>query len=144
MAMKVTARMKKLREAYLGEARGDHGVACRLAGYKLTPGTSPAHAWNVLKRRNPGWIAALELELQTSMTMRGKEIDERLTALARDPSHRDHYKALELLAKMSGKLKDQVIVVSRDQLNRELDSLIGVLKSQRETELPTHSGVQES
>jgi hypothetical protein len=63
--------------------------------------------------------------------MKGREIDERLSNLARDPSHRDHFKALEILAKMSGKLKEQLVVVDRRTLNTELDSLIGVMREQR-------------
>lgn len=63
--------------------------------------------------------------------MKGREIDERISNLARDPTHRDHYKALELLAKMSGKLKEQLVVVDRRTLNSELDALIGVMREQR-------------
>jgi hypothetical protein len=131
MTHKVTVRMKALRAAYLGDARGDKGAACKLAGYSIPAGCSPSQPWNVLKRRNPAWIAALEEEFNTSMIMKGREIDERLAALARNPDHRDHYKALELLAKMSGKLKEQLIVVDRRTLNSELDALIGVMREQR-------------
>lgn len=130
--MKITRRMERLRAAYLGDARGDPGMACTLAGYKQNPNTSPAHAWHVLKRRNPKFIASLEQEFIDQMIMKGREIDERLTAIARDPEHRDHYKALELLAKMAGKLKEQVVVVDRKALYTELDALIAAERAQRE------------
>jgi hypothetical protein len=131
MNHKVTKRMERLRAAYLGESRGDAAEACKIAGYKCAPGVSPSQPWSVIKRRNPQWIAALEKEFNDNLIMKGREIDERLSNLARDPSHRDHFKALEILAKMSGKLKEQLVVVDRRTLNTELDSLIGVMREQR-------------
>lgn len=138
--MKLTKRMQRLRAAYLGEARGDAGMACQIAGYKAGPTGSPSQPWSVLKRRNPEWIAGLEKEFNDNLIMKGKEIDERISNLARDSSHRDHYKALELLAKMSGKLKEQLVVVDRRTLNSELDSLIALMREQRATaEAPQRS-----
>ena len=130
--MKWTNRLKTLKAAYLGEARGDGALACSIAGYKM-----PAQAWLNFKKRQPQEAARWEEEFRDQLIMKGREIDERLAALARDPSHRDHYKALEALAKMSGKFKDTVIVIDRKKLDAEFDELVSTMLAAKQAQ---HAG----
>jgi len=71
------------------------------------------------------------------MVMQPREVDERLAAVARDPKHKDHVKALELLARMHGKLDTKLLVggIDRSALNKELDAMLEMLKGQRAAEL---------
>jgi hypothetical protein len=70
------------------------------------------------------------------MVMSSREVDERLAAVARDPTHKDHVKALELLARMHGKLETKLLVgsIDRPTLNKQLDTMLESLTAQRAVE----------
>lgn len=133
MSLKWTNRLRTLKAAYLGEARGDGAEACRIAGYRI-----PAQAWLNFKKRQPQEAARWEEEFRDQLIMKGREVDERLAALARDPSHRDHYKALEAIAKMHGKFKDTIIVIDRKKLDTEFDELVSTMLAAKTAQLATN------
>lgn len=101
--------------------------AARQAGYKW-----PAKQASKLKSAWPDLWEKAEQSARESLVMGGREVDERLAAIARDPQHRDHYKALELLARIHGKLNDKFTVeVNRAELNKQLDALIATMVQHR-------------
>lgn len=136
--------------AYKGEARLNATEAARLAGYSF-----PEVVGSRVRRRYKELFDEAEAEIRDNLIMKGEELDQRITSLARNTAHRDHYKALELLARMHGKLSDKVnVTIERPALNAQLDELIrqmaisravhiGVEVTAEDALLPIETGDQE-
>ena len=124
------ARSRKLRalvEAYKGQAALNATEAARLAGYAFPEVAGPR-----LKKRYPEVFEQAEQEFRESLRMSPEELDERITSLARNSKHKDHYKALELIARMYGKLSEKVhVTLDRGSLNGQLDSMLTMLLQSR-------------
>ena len=57
-----------------------------------------------------------------------EEVQIRLAALARDPLHKDSFRALELMAKIHGLMSDKVdITLTRKDLQTDVGAAIGQL-----------------
>jgi hypothetical protein len=129
---RLTAKVKSFLAAYEGPCALDGTKAARQAGYRW-----PDKAASRLKAKWPELIAKAEDAFRAKMVMSAREVDERLAAVARDPKHKDHVKALELLARMHGKLETKLLVggIDRNALNKELDAMLDMLKEQRAAEM---------
>lgn len=122
------------------KAGGDARKAAKLAGYKR-PGMQATR----LLRRYAERIAQDRAARQATAQATEAEILERLTAIIRDPSHRDHLKAVELGLRVHGKLSDKAHVEEpKSALVREIGLLIEGIGGMRKgpktliaTSLPT-------
>lgn len=124
-------RVKQFFALYGGECRLNAGEAAKKAGY----------AWGEtigckLKRRYPRTTEVVENGFLQSLSLQPNEIHEHLTAIARDPGHKDRFRALELAAKIHGMTSDKLqITMTRNQLLSAVDEEIAaILASQKETE----------
>lgn len=133
---RLTPKIKAYFEILAGPAAMNATAAASKVGYK-----HPASAGHRINKLWPQLLEKARSKYLDSLVMSAREVDERLAAVARDPKHKDHVKALELLARMHGRLETKLLVggIDRSSLNKELDAMLDVLKKQRagETE-PTH------
>lgn len=121
-------------EAFKGPARGNVTEAARVAGYSF-----PEKVGHRVYKRYRELFDQAEDELRQSLKVGGEELDERISELARNPKHKDHYKALELLCRLHGKLSDKVhVTLDRATLNTQLDELLTLMLSSR---APIHNVV---
>ena len=129
---RLTGKIKAFLAAYEGPCGLDGTKAAAHAGYR-----HPSKAASRIKAAWPELVGEAEERYRAMMVMQPREIDERLAAVAREPTHKDHVKALELLARMHGKLDTKLLVggIDRSALNKELDSMLEMLKGQRAAEL---------
>lgn len=124
---RMTAKAKALLAAYGGVARLNLTEAARIAGYSA-PATQ---GWN-LRRKWPEEFARVEDEFKRRLAISDEELDEIISNLARNPKHKDHYKAVELVCRLKGKLSEKVqITLDRPTLNRQLDELVALMVSSR-------------
>jgi hypothetical protein len=128
---RLTGRAKAFFANLAGPCALDGTKAAAMAGYR-----HPQKAASRLKAKWPDLVQHAEDTYRERMVMSAREVDERLAAVARDPKHKDHVKALELLARMHGKLETKLLVggIDRSTLNKEIDALLDTLKSQRAVE----------
>lgn len=113
---KLTVKQRKFVESYVGPANGNGTKAAALAGYKGNASTLSSVADENL--RKPEIAAAVEERLTESLAAMGAdECLERLSQIARDesPTARtaDRIRALELLCRYHGLLKDRPLDASR-------------------------------
>jgi len=137
---RITARFRALLEAY-GSDGGKFNVteAARAAGYR-----SPEKLGSRLRKRFPEAFAEVEQKFRDSLKVRREEVEERLADLVRNPKHRDHYKALELAAKMHGLLSEKVnVTIERPAINAQLDELIKAMMASRATQKGLEIDVKE-
>lgn len=107
-------------DAYEKVTNGDEQEAARIAGYKW-----PEKVAYAIKKRY--WKAFEDADDRrvNAAIMSSRELEERIVMLARNPAHRDHFKALELLAKIHGKLDPKVTVqLERGSLATQIDDLL--------------------
>lgn len=122
-----TAKFRRLLEAYKGEAKLNASEAARIAGYG-----DPRRAASEMKRRYPEDFAKAEEELRESMTVSAQELDGAITNLVRTPKHKDHFRAVELLCRIHGRLTDKVnVTLDKGVLNSQLDELIKLMLEAR-------------
>ncbi len=73
-------------------------------------------------------IEAKRVEVASGNQVSAKETLELLASVARNPSHKDHLRALEIMLKVHGLLSDKLqVTVDRKQLLSELDSQLARL-----------------
>jgi hypothetical protein len=124
---RITKKLALMLEAYKGEAKLNVTEAARLAGYGC-----PKAVGARIRRQHRELFDRAEVEMKEALVMGGRELDERITNLARNEDHKDHYKALELLAKIHGKLSEKVdITIKKGSLDTSLDSLLLVMLQAR-------------
>lgn len=116
----MTRRFRALLEAYGNEGKFNVTEAARLAGYRC-----PEKVGHRLRKRFPEAFAEVEQRFREGLKVQREEVEERIADLARNPKHRDHFKALELLAKMHGMLSEKVnVTIDRSNVNSNLDELV--------------------
>lgn len=127
---KVTPRVK----AFLETLRLNPGISRTEAARRV--GYSAPRVYAVrLAQKHPQLIAEAEHEALKGLKVTVEEAEQGLAAIARDPSHRDRIKALEMFLRMHGKLSDKLTVtVDRAQLNRQLDELVQAMAAARQAE----------
>lgn len=127
MPGKRSRKLALMVEAYRGPARLNVTEAARLAGYAF-----PSRVGHRVFKKYREVFEEAEKELKQALRMGGEEVDERITELARNAKHKDHYKALELLAKMHGKLNEKIhVTLDRSSLNSQLDELVSLMVQAR-------------
>lgn len=123
----MTAKVKALLAAYGGEARLNLTEAGRLAGY-----SSPAQQASQVKAKWPEEFRKVEEEFARRLAISDSELDEIISNLARNPRHKDHYKAVELLCRLRGRLSEKVhVTLDRPTLNSQLDELVQLMVNSR-------------
>ncbi len=126
-----TPQYRKVVFSFIGPARGNLKKACEMAGYKW-----PGLAANQLMKRFGGVWEVLGEALENQRVMSVSEWDMRVTWLARNPNHKDHYKGLELWGKVIGRVTDKLsITIDRPQLNVQLQDLVASLLSAKSKQL---------
>lgn len=125
--VKWNSKLRAFFDAYAGDARMNATEAARLAGYG-----SPQQTGHKIRSTFPDLIQKAESKFRESLTMGAKEVDERLAAIARDPQHKDHFKALEALARIHGRFNDKLnLTVDRATLNKQIDDLVASMTAAR-------------
>jgi hypothetical protein len=115
-----TARFKAFLAAYGGEAALNGTKACRMAGY-----SEPERAFQRLKRTQGKAIEEVEVKFREDLKVGWEEAQELLAAVARNPRHKDQLKAIELVAKLHGKLDPKLDVrVTRSDVEQRLAELL--------------------
>lgn len=125
---RLTPKIRAYFEVLGTKAAMNTTAAATAVGYK-----HPSKAGHRVNKAWPELYEKARKKYLDSLVMSAREVDERLAAVARDPKHKDHVKALELLARMHGKLETKLLVggIDRSTLNKELDDMLGLLKQQR-------------
>lgn len=131
-------RLKRMVQAYCTSARWNLSAAAREAGYR-----HPEKLGSQQKRLYPKVFEAVEDMLRQSQVMGAREWDCRVTKLARDDSHRDHYKALELWGKVIGRVNDKIVIdQDRTSLTSRLTELVSVLLAAKAKQLGVSASVE--
>ena len=127
-----SAKFRAFLAAYVGEAKLNGVEAARMAGY-----ANPSKAFVQLRKRRAAEIAEAELAFRDQLQMGWAEVAEGIAAVARDAMHKDRLKALELLAKIHGKLDPKLsIQFDRATLEKHIADVIAQLSSQVATDAP--------
>lgn len=129
--VRLTARRAKFIELYFGKHLFNATAAAAEAGFK-----HPRNAGSHLAKKLAPLLAAKQVEHDNKMEMQGKEIREKLTSIARTDNHKDQVRALELLAKITGQLSDN-IKITQDRSQMEAD-LVAALEQLRTQAGPSH------
>jgi hypothetical protein len=117
--------------AYIGAARGNLTAAARMVGYR-----NPEMSSSAYRRRNRELFDALDEAVKNQRVMGVEEWDKRVTWLARNPRHRDHYKGLELWGKVLGRVSDKLnVTIDRPALNNQLVELVKLLVESKRSQL---------
>jgi chromosome segregation ATPase len=115
--------------------------AARRAGYK-DPGES---GWQ-LKKKWPEEIEAIEVKVREAKKLKDEELEEIPAEIARlsSASDQNRLKAVELLARMRGKLSDKVTInVTRSDLMKQLDEALATLAQLNHKEPAPESTLQD-
>lgn len=114
---KINKKLKLFFSAYVEKTGLDGKEAARIAGYKW-----PDKAWLAIRNRYSDLLGIAEQEFLQRQMVSDVEVDAALAHLVRNPLHRDHIKACELVAKMRGRLDTKVtVVMDRTAMLKELD-----------------------
>lgn len=115
-------------EAYKGPARMNATEAARLAGYSFPEKLGP-----YLKKKWAKLFEDAADEYVKQLAVSDEELDAAIANLVRSPNHRDHFKAIELVAKMKGKLDPKITVqMERSGLQAQIDEMIAVVMATKE------------
>ena len=119
------AKIRAFFEAYKGQAKLVGVEAARLAGY-----TNPRAAAQMLKARYTEDIERLETEFREQFKLGDEELDNIVAKIARNDEHKDQLKAVELAARMKGKLNDKVTVnIDRKTAMKELEEVLAAMQA---------------
>lgn len=122
-----TAKFRALLAAYVGQAGLNASEAARMAGY-----AEPGRTAYRLRQKFPEAFEKAERDFRRRLVVQREEVEERIADLVRNPKHRDHYKAIELAAKMHGMLSEKVnITIERNGINEKLDELLKAMLASR-------------
>lgn len=134
---RMTGKVKALLAAYVGEARLNLTEAGRLAGY-----SKPAQQARQIRAKWPEEFERAEAEFRQRLEITDQELNEIISSLARNPKHKDHFKAVELLCRLKGKLSEKVhVTLDRNTLNSQLDELIALMVQSRATIVGVHTNL---
>lgn len=117
---KMSRRIKKLFNAYLGEAAGNGAKAAEIAGYSL-----PARSAHRLLKEHKEVLKDLEDKWNKESTLQSSRIDLLLSeiAVSKEEQSRDRIRAMEILAKLQGRLNEKV-QLDKTQLVKDLDTAV--------------------
>ena len=119
-AVRWTPKRKAWWEAYWGQAQRDGVAAAVLAGL-----SEPHKVGRKLERNLSVAIELRDAELRAAAEVQPSEVIAKLSIVARNIEHKDHVRALELLARIHGMISDKLNVkVDKQQLLKELDEEI--------------------
>ena len=119
-AVRWTPKRKAWWEAYWGQAARDGVAAAVLAGL-----SEPHKVGRKLERNLSVAIELRDAELRAAAEVQPSEVIAKLSIVARNIEHKDHVRALELLARIHGMISDKLNVkVDKQQLLKELDEEI--------------------
>lgn len=127
---RLTAKVKAFLAAYEGEAKLNATQAARLAygGKREGNLSAPAMIARDIRRRFPDLMEAAEERFREKFTMGDEELDQHLSEISRDKQHKDRLRALELIARMKGRLNDKLKVeIDRKTMLKEIEALLQVL-----------------
>lgn len=128
---RVTGKIKAFVDAWAGPAKFNLSEAARLAGYG-----NPRRRGHELAKKYGDLLEAAKVEALKALKMSADEAEQGVADIARDPTHRDRIKALEMFLKMHGKLSDKLqVTVDRATLNKQLDELISTMAAARTAQL---------
>lgn len=102
---RLTARIKRAFLYYEGECLLDLISAARKAGY-----TNPYRSAQMLQSIWGDKLAEIEDRVKSSVVLTSKDVLGRLSVVAQDVRHKDHVRALEILARVHGLLSDKMDV----------------------------------
>jgi len=121
---RMTPKVKAWLVAYGGEAMLNATEAARLVGY-----AEPEKMASRLKRLWGAEVAEAEEKFQNKFRISDEELDRHLSEIARNPEHRDRLRALELIARMKGRLNDKLkIEVDRKGMLKEIEQILSSLQ----------------
>jgi hypothetical protein len=130
---RLTPKVKAFMAAYGGEARCNASEAARLVFGKggMGPGTGVRSAQVIgaeMRRKWPELMEEAEERFKSRFQMSDDELDEHLSEISRDKQHKDRLRALELIARMKGRLNDKLKVeIDRKSMLKEIEMLLQVL-----------------
>jgi hypothetical protein len=122
--------VKAFLAAYEGEAKLNATEAARLAygGKRQGSLSAPAMIARDIRRRFPDLIEAAEERFRDKFRMSDDELDTHLSEISRDKQHKDRLRALELIARMKGRLNDKLqVTIDRKSMLKEIESLLVVI-----------------
>jgi hypothetical protein len=118
-----SGKFRAFLSAYVGQAKLNATEAARLAGYREARKVASA-----FRRKYAEVLERADLAFRQSLSMGADEATERLAAIARSPTHKDHFNAVKTLLTMHGKLDPTVkVTLTRSELNQALDEVIAQL-----------------
>jgi len=121
---RMTPRVKAFLDAYGGVAQLNATEAARLAGFK-----HPAQAGHLIRKRWAELVAEEEQKVAEKFRISDEELDRHLSEIARNSEHRDRLRALELIARMKGRLNDKLkIEVDRKGMLKEIEQILSSLQ----------------
>jgi hypothetical protein len=116
MQRKLNPRVKRFLAYLEGEALLDPVRAAELAGYARPPETS-----RKLMKTWADKVAEVESRLRSRVTLSSEQVLQRLSVVGQDVEHKDHVRALEILARIYGMMSDKLdIRVSRHDVSAHL------------------------
>jgi hypothetical protein len=117
---KKTPRLRRFFAFYGGESALDGTDAARRAGYAW-----PEKAVARLRETWPEEFERVEDGFRDRLKVGWDEAQEIVAAIARDPKHKDRIKAVELIAKLHGKLDPKIhVAVDRTTVEQHLQDLL--------------------
>lgn len=133
-----SGKFRKMLAAFVANGCSDLTEACKKAGYGF-----PSKAAGQVRKRWAEVLAAVQLEYREGLKMSAEEATEVLAAIARNPKHKDQYNAAKTLLTMHGKLDPTLnVTLTRSELNKALDELIGQLAESRQAIVSELTGPQ--
>ena len=124
---RLTAKVKAFLAAYGGEAKLNATQAARLAYGGKREGNlrSPGMIARDIRRRFPDLMEEVEERFRDQFSMGDAELDEHLAEISRDKQHKDRLRALELIARMRGRLNDKLqVTVDRKSMMKEIEQFL--------------------
>jgi len=117
---KKTPRLRRFFAYFGAEAELDGTKAARLAGYSWPEKTEAR-----LRKAWPEEFEKAEVAFKERLVVSWSEAQELLAAVARNPKHKDQLKAVELVAKLHGKLDPKLsIALDRKTIDEHLQELL--------------------
>jgi hypothetical protein len=126
-------------EAYFGKAMFNATEAARMAGFK-----DAEYSGGRMLHKYAEQVEQRTEELKESLTMSPDECQQRLAELARDKDHKDHFRALETIARIHGIMNDKLAIsLDRKTLMRQLDEVLGAIAQQAPDALQQNSPLKQ-
>lgn len=123
---RLTPKVRAFFDALGGPAKLNGAEAARIA-FSGSPKTAAVVAAE-MKRKWPELFEKTEEEYRAKIRMSDDELDQHLSDISRDVEHKDRLRALELIARMKGRLNDKLRVeVDRRGMLKEVEELLKLI-----------------